>query len=265
MSQSTEIGSRPYWVEQLHHVGWFIPPFVSTGWIRNVATIIDRVGTRFGQTELEQLLALLFTPESLASMVLNRYPQKPVIKEFQVIIAEGVEAHFLKLDHIAASGLVPVVEGATRRLAEIHGLQTRNFMGTFSSLVQHCKSYVIEKRIGDVGEILSMLESFEMFLSKVLFANTDDYNLSDGTNRHGMTHGLFADKEFGSPLNFYKIITAVNFLTFMSSLYYGGSGFAPDETKQSKELARYYRTLSQTASEKQPNNDSLATGGESTV
>lgn len=246
MSTSNEIGSRPYWVEKLHQVGWLIPPFVSTGWIRNVATIIDRAGQPFGQAELEQLLASMFTPENLAGMVTSRYPQKPVIKAFQEIIAEGVQAHFLKLDHIAASGLVPVVEGATRRLAKEHGIVIDEFRPTLSALTKHCKDHVNAKRIGNVGEIVSMFESFELFVSKVLFVNTRRYALADGTNRHGMAHGIFADKDFGSPLNFYKIITAMNFLTFISSLYYGGSGFAPDETAESKELARYYRTLSQT-------------------
>jgi hypothetical protein len=194
----------------------------------------------------------MFTPENLAAMVTSRYPQKPIIKDFREIIAEGIQAHFLKLDHIAASGLVPVIEGATRRLAKKHGIVIEEFRPTLSALIKHCKDYVSAKRIGNVSEIVSMLESFELFVSKVLFVNTSRYTLTDGTNRHGMAHGIFADKDFGSPLNFYKIITAINFLTFMSSLYYGGSGFAPDETVQSKEVARYYRTLSQTTSEQRP-------------
>jgi hypothetical protein len=84
----------------------------------------------------------------------------------------------------------------------------------------------------------------------VLFVNTKHYNLTDGTNRHGMTHGDYADKDFGSPLNFYKIITAINSLTFISSLYYGGSGFVPDDTVQSTQLAQYYRTLNRVALER---------------
>jgi hypothetical protein len=252
ISASSEIGSRRFWVEKLHQVGWFIPPYVSTGWVRSVAGIIERVGAQVGEAELEQLLAEMFTPENLASMVVSRYPQAPIVADFQEIIAEGVEGHFLKLDHIAASGLVPVVEGVTRRLANKQGVEVTKFVPTFSGLMKHCKDHVARNRIGDVGEIVSMLESFELFLSEVLFANTRDYRRADGTNRHGMTHGIFSDKEFGSPLNFYKIITAINFLTFMSSLYYGGSGFAPAQTAQSQELARYYRTLAQTASEQHP-------------
>jgi hypothetical protein len=194
----------------------------------------------------------MFTPENLAAMVTNRYPQKPMIKDFQEIIAEGVQAHFLKLDHIAASGLVPVVEGATRRLAKEQGIVIEDFKATLSALIEHCKGHVSTRRIGKVAEIVSMLESFELFVSKVLFVNTKRYPLTDGTNRHGMAHGIFADKDFGSPLNFYKIITAINFLTFISSLYYGGSGFAPDESAESKELARYYRALNETVSARRP-------------
>ena len=229
MSTSSAIGSRPFLVDKLHQVGWLIPPFVSNGWISGVAGAIDRAGAQFGQAELEQLLSAMFTPENLASMVVDRYPQRPIIKDFQKIIAEGVEAHFLKLDHIAASGLVPVVEGATRRLAKEHGVGVPDFKKTFSALIEHCKDYVTGKCIGDTGEIISMLESFELFLSKVLFVDTRDYNLTDGTNRHGMAHGLFADKEFGSPLNFYKIIT-----DGMRMPVSGGMRYAPKLSTRSK-------------------------------
>jgi hypothetical protein len=230
-------------VERLNQVGWFIPPYVSVTRMDCIAATIEDAGEAFGQQDLENVLSALFTPEILAAMVLNRYPQTKVIQEFKTIIGEGVAAHFLKLDHIAASGLVPVIEGATRRLAEKHGFTGRKFMGTLSALVEHCKSHVRCKRIGNVDEIVAMLESFELFLSKVLFVNTDDYAFTDGTNRHGIAHGLFADAAFGSPVNFYKILTSINFLTFMSALYYGGSGFIPDETAQSKELARHYHAL----------------------
>jgi hypothetical protein len=255
MATSSAVGSLPYLVEKLHQVGWFIPPFVSVGWIGKVAALIDRAGVNFSQAELEQALSALFPPDTLASMVVDRYPKTPVIKDFQTIIAESVKAHFSNLDHIAASGLVPVIEGATRRLAENQGVETQALTGTagtIAALIQHCKTHVVARRIGDVGEIVSMLESFEMFLSKLLFANTRQYSLTDGTNRHGMVHGKFADKEFGSPLNFYKVVTSVNALTFISSLYYGGSAFVPDQTTQSTELARYYDLLSRIASEQRP-------------
>jgi hypothetical protein len=247
MTCSASAGSLGYWVERLAQVGWFIPPFASMEWIGSVARVIDRERAGFGERELEQLLSWLFTSENLATMVVNRYPRTPVIEEFREIIGEGVAAHFLKLDHIAASGLVPVVEGAMRRLAAKQNVGKEKMLDTVAALVGHCKRHVTEKQIGDVGEIISMLESFEIFASRVLFVNTKKYSFSDGTNRHGMAHGLFADAEFGSPLNFYKIMTAINSLTFICSLYYGGSGFAPAQTEESMRISAYYRALGQFA------------------
>jgi len=42
-------------------------------------------------------------------------------------------------------------------------------------------------------------------------------------------------------------MTAINSLTFISSLYYGGSGFAPAQTEESTRLSGYYRALGQLA------------------
>ena len=256
MATPVVAGTQQYLVDTLHQVGWIIPPYVGVQRINHIAATIDR-SIAFGPTELERILGALYSPDMLASMVVNRYPKTPVIEGFQKIIAESVEGHFLKLDHISASGLVPVIEGITRRLADKNGVLVKKFTGpsgTIEALIAHCKQHVITKQIGAVGECLSMLESFEMFLSKVLFADTNkQHQFSDGTNRHGMVHAVFADNDFGSPLNFYKVITAANMLTWISAVYYGGSGFVPNETPQSIEHARYYRLLSNIASQEKPN------------
>jgi hypothetical protein len=264
MATSVVAGTQQFLVDKLHRVGWIIPPYVGVAQISHIAAIIDRSdrsGVAFGLTELERILSAIYSPEMLASMVVDRYPKTPVIEDFQKIIAESVEAHFLKLDHVASSGLVPVVEGATRRLANRNGAEVKNSPArhrtpakrAIENLIAHCKQHVIAKQIGAVGECLSVLESFEMFSLRVLFADSDrQHPFTDGTNRNGMAHAIFADKDFGSPLNFYKIITAVNVLTWMSALYYGGSGFVPNETPQSVEHARYYQLLSNIASQERP-------------
>ncbi len=244
------VGSHPHWEKQFGRVGWFIPPYAGAVWLNTVVKIIEQTADKFGQADLQNILAMLFTPSHLASMVLHRYPKIPVVKEYQAIIAESAEAHFLRLDHIAATGLVPVVEGIGRKLAKSNGVEHRYVGKTFHDLAEHCKHHVITRRIGEVPEIVSMLDSFASYTKEFLFTHTDDYALDDGTNRHGMTHGLFGDSEYGSPLNFYKIISAVNFLTFTSSLYHGGSGFVPDETDESKRLAAHYEQLSRIAETK---------------
>jgi hypothetical protein len=240
------VGSHPHWEKQVGRVGWFIPPYASTGWLDTVVKIIEQTGEKFDQADLQNILAMLYTSSNLASMVLNRYPKIPVVNEYKVIIAESAEAHFLRLDHIAAAGLVPVVEGIGRKLAKSNGVDNGSVSKTFCALAEHCKNHVITRQIGAVSEIVTMLDSFASFTKEFLFTSSPKYTLEDGTNRHGMTHG-FCDTEYGSPLNFYKIISAVNFLTFISSLYYGGSGFVPDDTDESKRLALYYEQLSQIA------------------
>ena len=69
----------------------------------------------------------------------------------------------------------------------------------------HCRQHVVTNQVGAVGECMSLLDSFELFLSKVLFANTNkQHKFKDGTNRNGMLHAVFADSDFGSPLNFIR-------------------------------------------------------------
>lgn len=58
-------------------------------------------------------------------MVLNRYPNVPIVSEYKESIAEAVSAHFLGLGHVAVAGLIPVVEGIGRRLYEQRGLGER--------------------------------------------------------------------------------------------------------------------------------------------
>jgi hypothetical protein len=250
MNGRQTITSHTKWDEQFRRVGWFIPPYASTGWIHSVSALIERSGSTFDQTHLQEVLARLFTPDIVSTMVLNRYPHTPVIMDYQEIIAESAEAHFLKLDHIAATGLVPVVEGVGRKLAKVNGVEHDHVKTTFYNLAEHCRTRVVDCQIGGVPEIMSMLDSFTFFTKEFLFSRSDKYLLDDGTNRNGLAHGAFSDSDFGSPLNFYKIMSAINFLTFISALYHGGSGFVPDHTANSQALATHYDRLSKIAETK---------------
>src|ERR1700674_1359996 len=107
---------------RLNSVGWFVPPYFSSGLLDSVALAISRRNEDFTQSDLEGVLACVYDAERLASMVLNRYPQTPVITLFAQTISEAVMAHFLRLNHVAVGGLIPVVEGAGRRLAKERGI-----------------------------------------------------------------------------------------------------------------------------------------------
>ena len=231
--------------EKLWSVGWFLPPYISSGFLDLVALQIDRRNGRFTQDDLEQMLANVYAPERLASMVVNRYRDMPVITLFVETIAESVLAHFYGLHHIAVGGLIPVIEGAGRRLAAERGLhESGNIKDVFRELASYAKEDVLKRRIGATDEIVNMLDSFLSFIEDYFYCKSQTYPLVDGTNRHGIEHGAYTDAQYGRPLNFYKTIAAIDFLTFISSLATTRmSGFVPDHTPESRALAARYVSL----------------------
>jgi hypothetical protein len=228
--------------DRLNSVGWFVPPYFSSSLVDLVALTIARRNGDFTQDDLENVLARVYDPERLASMVLNRYPQVPVITLFAQIISEATMAHFLGLHHVAVGGLIPVIEGAGRRLAKERGINgDKPIKSVFKKLAGYAKKDVIARRIGATDEIVNMLDSFLCFIEHYFFSNSADYPLTDGANRNGVAHGAYTDAEYGSPLSFYKTIAAVDFLTFISSLKTSKmSGFVPNHTSESKALAARY-------------------------
>lgn len=227
---------------KLNSVGWFMPPYVTVGFLEMVAIGVERAGGRFTQNDLERVLAVVYGPDRMASMVLNRYPQMPVITLYSATIAEAVLAHFFGLHHVAVGGLIPVIEGAGRRLAGDRGLnKDGHTKDVFRDLAGYAKDDVIKRRIGATNEIVEMFDSFNRFIEDYFYVRSQAYPLSDGTNRHGIEHGAYTDAEYGRPLNFYKTIAAVDFLTFISSLKTTTmSGFVPDDTPESTSLAARY-------------------------
>jgi hypothetical protein len=237
-------GSLTHLERAFASVGWFIPAYAAHGFLSSLgAKILNSVGS-FTQDELEHALSALYSREGLAAMVCSRYPITPVLANYQGTIAEAVEAHFLGLHHVAVAGLVPVVEGAGRELLSSRGLTGRRIKEVFLVLAQDCKN----QRVGNTGEVCSMMDSFSSFAENVLYVNSDTYPFLDGTNRHGITHGSYRDKDYGRPINFYKTIGAVDFLSFVSAFKANISWLAPDTSIESRRLAAYYRTLEVTRS-----------------
>jgi hypothetical protein len=97
--------------------------------------------------------------------------------------------------------------------------------------------------MGAPDEIASMMDSFATYINDYMYVGSSLYPLVDNTNRHGISHGVYADSEYGRPLNFYKTIAAVDFLTFVSSFRANISWFAPDPTPDSRTLAAFYMAL----------------------
>lgn len=60
------------------------------------------------------------------------------------------------------------------------------------------------------------------------------------TNRHGILHGAYADEDYGSPINFYKSIAAIDFLCLISAFKAHVSWMAPNSTATSEGLSFVY-------------------------
>jgi hypothetical protein len=75
----------------------------------------------------------------------------------------------------------------------------------------------ITQNKGAPNEVISMMDSFATFTSEYVYVGSQSYPLADKTNRHGIAHGAYSDHDYGRPLNFYKTIAAVDFLTFVAS------------------------------------------------
>lgn len=238
-------GSLAIHAEAFERVGWFISPYTTMGWLGLLVNAINKSSDAFSQDELEAWLSQLYSARNLAAMVLHRYPIAPCIRDYSKTIEESIEAHFLGLDHVAVGGLMPVIEGAGRALAESRGLAHENVRDVFVSLAADCKAEATAKSIGAVDELESMMDSFAIFTDKYLYGRSDKYPLLDRTNRHGIAHGEYADADYGRPLNFYKTIASVDFLTMVASFRANISWFAPDPSELSERLALYYTALGQ--------------------
>jgi hypothetical protein len=228
--------------DRLETVGWFIPPYVRLGSLGHIAKRI-RDEASFNQEDLEDELGQIYTPGVLAAMVCERYPRVPTVQHYKMTIAEAIEAHFLGLDHVAVGGLVPVIEGIGRRLVAARSLVAPHIRDVFKVLAEDCIREATALNLGAVGEVVSMLRSFATFTGDYLYTSSNAYLLADKTNRHGISHGTFADIDYGRPLNFYKVIASVDFLTFVASFRAPISWFAPDPTEASTRRARYYLAL----------------------
>jgi hypothetical protein len=225
----------------LNSVGWFIPPYVTLGFLGSLSKEILSKKIPFNQQDLEEWLSCLYLPDRLAAMVVERYPTIPFVKEYKEIIAESVQAHFLGLDHIAASGLIPVIEGASRKMAASRGIKSSSISDLFVQITAHCRKYAMNKNIGIPEEIVSMMESFSDFTGSNLYINSSAYVYSDKTNRHGIVHGEYSDKDYGFPINFYKAISAIDFLCIAASLEGSFSWFSAPPTERSKKVSEFYK------------------------
>lgn len=222
-------------------VDWVVPPYFGLGLISGIGGAIEQASIESKQEVLRYFLPRMYTPRHLASMLLERYSKQVHVREFSKPIAEAIEAAFSGMWHAAITTLMPVIEGVLMRMRDARPrgaeITNRNWLGAeVAALVKqeqdspHC-----------FDERVVMLTALRDFCNKRLYTDTNGYKGLNELNRHGILHGLF--KDYGDPLNFYRLISILDLLCFVIALHNRGSSFAPDHTPESDTLARYYLTV----------------------
>jgi hypothetical protein len=223
-----------------NRVGWFIPPYLQVQFILRMQEWIDSQAIA-DQSVLEWVLSQVYSYEHLAAMVAERYPVTPFVSDYKDTIAEAVEGHAAGLDHVAVAGLMPVVEGVARKIGDSRGVTAASIKAVFVNIAQQLKSDVTTQ-LATADEVHAMVDSFVTFTATYLYAPSNSYMLTDKTSRNGVLHGVYKDAEYGTPVSFYKTISAIDFLCFISAYWNKLSWLAPNPTGNSAALETYYGT-----------------------
>jgi hypothetical protein len=221
-------------------VDWIVPPYIQIGVLRKLAVRINAAPDTQKHKILEDELASLYGPNDTAVMLLERYEKTPHVADFKVAIAEAIEAAHLGLFNTAVCTLIPVIEGVIRKLASARGQSVGD--GT-QKMVDEIDELINQQASSGAAAIerVAMLEAFRDFLKKKLLERTSRYAGTGELNRHGILHGVFS--AFGYDWNFYKVLSFLDLLCFFIALTTDISQLAPDRTRASEVLARYYRHL----------------------
>lgn len=253
------MGSLEHYANILGCQGLMIPPFSNMSILDKLATIIQGAGIE-KDGQLAEILFEVYTPANLAAMVVSRYSQTPVISEYAVTISEAIEAHILGLDHVAVAGLMPVIEGVVVRLSLLNGISAKkSAKGKFTALVSCAIEKNNQKKVGDFQQVESMLKAFLVFLVDYFWEDSSSYPLPDKTNRNGILHGAYADKDYGYPINFYKVLSALDMLCWISRF----GPFPPESSFESEALALYYMSMKKIRSEVRSGCNELFSGAPS--
>ncbi len=232
------MGSLDSWAICLEKVGWFIPPYVNMGQLELLLSGTDDDG-HIKQDKLGHLLESIYPIETISAIFIEKYAKTPFVKDYLKIIDNGIECHFLGLNYSSVSTLIPVIEGIARKLAAHRNVEHRHIKKTIQNLCASCKKQVTAEKIGAYEEVESMIDSFEKFVTKKLYSSSNSYPHEDNTNRNGITHGAYNDMDFGNPVSFYKVISLINFLSFLSAIDANLSWFPPKGTKDGDLKANY--------------------------
>lgn len=221
-------------------LGCMIPCHIQRGSLKEVSNYISNSKNEDKNKLLEHFFREIYTIEFISELFIDNYKKMEFIKNYSEIILESIKAFCLGLSHIAIMSLIPVIEGIIR---DINYDLTKNktdkidkelFLSTIKIILCNYKKSIFNnwswvpdeffdnKYLEKFEERVQILISFEFFIKKHLYENTDKFSGYGKLNRHGIIHGLF--KGYNEEINFFKLLTTLNGLYFILLIHLNKKG-----------------------------------------
>lgn len=250
------VSGRAFWTS----VGWFHPAYITNRAVGLLRQALVRVAPDNREEALSSELSTIYSPEHIASMLLDRYPQLPDIANYVPLIREAAEVFYGHHHRAAVACLVPVVEGVlSQMLTRFHGPADETGADLLRRVIDaECnratermlyrdlwvpREYKTRTFLEQFDEYIYMLATFEDFGTRHLFERTSKFRSTQQLNRHGILHGQFTD--FGKPGNFYRLWSILDLLAFAMTFSTNNvSVLAPNISQRAAKLAFWLKLKS---------------------
>lgn len=212
---------------------------------------------------VEEWIKDIFEPDLVAAYFSHYFAESEVFSEYRLIILEAIESFYMGLDHVAVMALVPVLEGALRKLQNKTLCEERNTISAedFDKNLRKILKDWGSRRVNEydwhlgvcgVGNLeidfythicpqSDVMNCFRLFFTETLYKPSRSRGA--GLNRHIIVHMLGGG--FNSATDFYKLFLALTHITFIESLTNSDVPFSwQGYSDNSRRLGKYLRTIS---------------------
>ncbi|MER2097967.1 MAG: hypothetical protein ABS977_13705 [Pseudomonas qingdaonensis] len=212
---------------------------------------------------VEMWIRDIFEPDLVAAYFSHYFAKSEVFTEYRLIILEAIESFYMGLDHVAVVALVPVLEGALRKLqnkslceeknttrAEEFGKNLREILKSWGA--RRVSEYDWHLGVCGVPDLecdfythicpqSDVINCFRLFFTEILYKPS--LSPGAGLNRHVIVHMLGGG--FDSATDFYKLFLALTHIAFIESLTNRNVPFFwQGYSDSSRRLGEYLRRIS---------------------
>jgi hypothetical protein len=226
--------------------GWFVPAYLRLGIVMDLAEKLSNAPSDERGTLLSEELPRLYRPLEIATMLRRRYRVCPVIRDYGDMIEQSIEAYYAGFREPAIAGLVHAVEGILRGYASTKGDVSHKPSKVVRDSIAGLRASMKGPRWDPEREV--MLASFERFIVERMWSDHTMLPAGETLNRNGIAHAILGGSEFATAGNFARLISILDFLTFLFiceglAIEERLGGLAPDSEPIDIATGQYYASM----------------------